>query len=143
MSSNSKRHKTTQQRKNSPYSEPFRQPKSERMRRELAPRAHSIQAFKERKRQTTHSVLRQKGRDVTVVLPRAWNWSHWHPGQRVWFRLRDQTVVITRKPSGQRGMQRYSSRIRNAHVSLTRARAERSNGACDTQESSRIRPKNA
>jgi len=143
MSSNSQHHTSKRHRKSSPNSEPFRQPKVERMRRERNLRAHSIQAFKERKREKTHSVLRQKGGDVAVVLPRAWKWPQWKAGQRVWFQVHTRSVVITRKPSGPRGAQRYSSRIRNAHVSLTRARAERSSGACDTQKSSRIRPKNA
>jgi len=143
MSSNSQHHTSKRHRKNRPYSEPFRQPKFERMRRERAPRAHSIQAFKERKRQTTHSVLRQKGRDVTVVLPRALKWPQWRAGQRVWFQVRTRSVVITRKPAGQRGAQRYSSRIRKVHVSLRRVRAARLSAACDTQKGSPIRPKSA
>jgi hypothetical protein len=33
-------------------------------------------------------------------------------------------VAITRRPTGPRGRQRYSTRVRYAHVSLVRSRAE-------------------
>ena len=78
-----------------------------------------------RNRQVFNSTLRQKGKDVMLVLPPAFKWPHWRAGQRVWFQMRAQTVVISRRPTGPRGRQRYSTRIRHAHVSLVRARAER------------------
>jgi hypothetical protein len=78
-----------------------------------------------RNRQTFNSTLRQKGKDIMLVLPPALKWPHWRAGQRVWFEMRAQTVVISRRPTGPRGRQRYSTRIRHAHVSLVRARAER------------------
>ena len=78
-----------------------------------------------RRRQTFNSTLRQKGKDVMLVLPPALKWPHWRAGQRIWFQMRAQTVVISRRPTGPRGRQRYSARIRHAHVSLVRARAER------------------
>jgi len=79
----------------------------------------------ERRRQTFNSSLRQKGKDVMLVLPPALKWPHWRAGQRIWFQMRAQTVLITRRPTGPRVRQRYSARIRHAHVSLVRARAER------------------
>jgi hypothetical protein len=79
----------------------------------------------ERRRQTFNSSLRQKGKDVMLVLPPALKWPHWRAGQRIWFQMRAQTVLITRRPTGPRGRQRYSARIRHAHVSLVRTRAER------------------
>ena len=78
-----------------------------------------------RNRLTFNSTLRQKGKDVMLVLPPALKWPHWRAGQRVWFQMRAQTVVISPRPTGPRGRQRYSTRIRHAHVSLVRVRAER------------------
>jgi hypothetical protein len=78
-----------------------------------------------RNRQTFNSTLRQKGKDIMLVLPPALKWPHWRAGQRIWFQMRAQTVVISRRPTGPRGRQRYSARIRHAHVSLVRARAQR------------------
>jgi hypothetical protein len=78
-----------------------------------------------RRRQTYHSTLRQKGKDVMLVLPPTLKWPHWRAGQRIWFQMRAQAVVITQRPTGPRGRQRYCARIRQAHVSLIRARAER------------------
>ena len=78
-----------------------------------------------RKRQVFNSTLRQKGKDAILVLPPALKWPHWRAGQRIWFQMRAQTVVISRRPTGPRGRQRYSTRIRHAHVSLARAGAER------------------
>jgi hypothetical protein len=78
-----------------------------------------------RNRQTFNSTLRQKGKDVLLILTPVLKWPHWRAGQRVWFQMRAQTVVISRRPTGPRGRQRYSTRIRHAHVSLVRASAER------------------
>ena len=78
-----------------------------------------------RNRQIFNSTLRQKGKDVLLVLPPALKWPNWRAGQRIWFQMRAQTVVISRRPTGPRGRQRYSTRIRHAHVSLVRASAER------------------
>lgn len=78
-----------------------------------------------RKRQTFNSTLRQKGKGILLVLPPALKWPHWRAGQRIWFQMRAQTVVISRWPTGPRGRQRYSTRIRHAHVSLVRVHAER------------------
>jgi len=84
-------------------------------------RTHNKQA----KRQTFHGTLRQKGKDLMLVLPCVLRLPHWKAGQRVWFAMRGQTAVVTRKPSGPRGLRRYSSRLRRTNVSLSRAIAER------------------
>jgi len=78
-----------------------------------------------RNRQVFSSTLRQKGKDLMLALLPALTWPYWRAGQRIWFQMRAQTVVITQRPIGPRGRQRYSARIRHAHVSLVRARAER------------------
>jgi hypothetical protein len=78
-----------------------------------------------RKLQTFNSILRKKGKDALLVLQPVLKWPHWRAGQRIWFQMRAQTVVISRRPTGPRGRLRYSTRIRHAHVSLVRVRAER------------------
>ena len=84
-------------------------------------RTHNKQA----KRQTFHGTLRQKGKDLMLVLPCVLRLQHWKAGQRVWFAMRGQTAVVMIRPSGPRGLRRYSSRLRRTNVSLSWARAER------------------
>lgn len=70
-----------------------------------------------------HAVLRQgRGPDQGLILEvphlRSLGIAA-RPGTRVWFAVIGAVLWVTVKPLGQRGMRRYSSRLRRTHLPLT------------------------